>query len=76
MRATAYRQVPNPNPPTQFALVPPGRLVHLIGHYEAMRVDAEHLPPAPHRPPPDYVRRTLAELRRELVAREYGAVPA
>ena len=76
MRATISRQIPNPNPPTQFALVPPGRLVHLIAHYEAMRVAAEHLPPAPHRPPPDYVRRTLAELRRELVAREFGVAEA
>ena len=47
-----------------------------ISHYQGLHTDALHLPPSPHRPPLPYVQRTLAELRRELVAREYGAPPA
>ncbi len=70
------QSIPNVNPPTQFALVPVGRLLTLIWHYEAMKVDAETLPPAAHRPPLAYVERTLRELRRELTARECEAVAA
>ena len=66
MPPTINRQVE----PTRFALVAPGRLVDLIARYEGLRVDAEHLPPAPHRPPLAYVEATLVELRRELQARE------
>ncbi len=64
------QSTPGVNGPTQFALVRLDRLVHLIAHYEALRVDAETLPPAPHRPPLAYITATLAELRRELTARE------
>ncbi len=66
---------PNVNA-TQFALVPVGRLLTLIWHYEAMKVDAETLPPVPDRPPLSYVERTLRELRQELTARESEAVAA
>ncbi len=76
MRRTVLRQPEGPDRPTQFALVPPGRLVYLIVHYEAIRDTAEHLPPGPDRPPIAYVEATLDELRRELVAREHGTVAA
>ncbi len=70
------QSIPNVNPATQFALVPITRLLTLIWHYEALRVDAETLPPAPDRPPLSYVERTLRELRRELMAREGEGVAA
>ncbi len=62
--------------PGQFALLPPGRLIHLIARYEGLCVDAEHLPPAPHRPPLPYVEKMLSELRRELVSREFAVEAA
>ncbi len=69
------QSTPRVNRPTQFALVRLDRLVTLITHHEAMKVDAETLPPAPHRPPIAYIEATLAELRRELRLREgEGAV--
>ncbi len=64
------QSIPNGNPPTQFALVRLDRLITLIWHYEAMKVDAETLPATLDRPPLPYVERMLAELRRELMARE------
>lgn len=64
------QSIPNGDPPTQFTLLPVERLVFLIERYSSLRVDAETLPPAPHRPPLSYVAATLAELRRELTARE------
>ncbi len=64
------QSTPRVNRPTQFALVRLDRLVTLISHYEAMKVDAQTLPTAPHRPPLHYVEHTLAELRRELRLRE------
>ncbi len=67
---TESQYTPEPIRPTQFALIRLDRLVYLVQHYEALRVDAESLPPAPDRPPLAYVNRTLAELRRELLARE------
>ncbi len=63
------QSIPSVNP-TQFALVRLDRLITLIAHYEAMKVDAETLPASPSRPPLAYVVATLAELRRELLARE------
>jgi hypothetical protein len=62
--------------PTQFALVRLDRLVYLVQHYESLRIDAEALPPAPHRPPLSYVEATLSELRRELHLREGEGVAA
>ncbi len=73
---TESQYTPEPIRPTQFALIRLDRLVYLVQHYEALRVDAESLPPAPDRPPLAYVNRTLAELRRELVAREGEGVAA
>ncbi len=51
-------------------MLPIDRIVFLIERYEGLRLDAQTLPPAPHRPPLAYVVATLAELRRELLARE------
>ena len=73
------QSIPNVNSwtgPTQFSLVPIDRLVYLVSHYEAMKVDAETLPASPDRPPLPYVERTLRELRRELLAREWEATAA
>ncbi len=70
------QSIPNVNRPTQFALVRLDRLVTLISHYEALKVDAETLPPSLDRPPLPYVERTLRELRRELMAREGEATAA
>ncbi len=67
---TESQYTPESIRPTQFALIRLDRLVYLVQHYEALRIDAESLPPAPDRPPLAYVNRTLAELRRELLARE------
>ena len=64
------QSIPPVNDATQFALVRLDRLVYLIGHYEALKVDAETLPPAAHRPPLAYVHRSLCKLRRELRLRE------
>ncbi len=61
---------------TQFALVPIDRLVYLLSHYEAMKIDGETLPASPDHPPLPYVERMLAELRRELTAREWEATAA
>ncbi len=69
------QSIPSVNP-TQFALTPVGRLVYLIGHYEALRVDAETLPASPDRPPLAYVERMLRELHRELRLREGEATAA
>ncbi len=69
------QSIPTVNPPTQFALVRLDRLITLIAHYEAIKVDAQTLPAAPDHPPLVYVEATLAELRRELRLREgEGAV--
>ncbi len=62
--------------PTQFALVRLDRLLYLVQHYEALRVDAESLPPAPDRPPLAYVEHVLHELRRELRSRDEQVVAA
>ncbi len=62
--------------PTQFSMLPLDRVIFLIQRYEALRVDAETLPTAPYRPPLAYVEATLAQLRRQLIAREYEAVAA
>ncbi len=70
------QSIPTVNPPTQFAFVRLDRLITLITHYEALRVDAQTLPAAPHRPPMAYVERTLCELRRELRLREGEGVAA
>ena len=61
---------------TQFALIPVGRLIHLVSHYGALRVDAIYLPPDPFRPPLNYIDRTLCELRTELRLREEAVAPA
>ncbi len=58
-------------PPTQFSLVSIGRLAYLVHHYEALRIDAIHLPPNPFRPPLDYIDQVLTELRLELRRREH-----
>lgn len=70
------QSIPNVNRPTQFALVRLDRLITLIWHYEAMKVDAETLPATPERPPLHYVQHILRELRRELMAREGEATAA
>ncbi len=70
------QSTPGVNGPTQFALTSIDRIVFLLTRYEALRVDATILPPAPHRPPLAYVEATLSELRRELVAREGAEVAA
>ncbi len=65
------QSIPNVNP-TQFALVPIGRVIFLIERYEAMKVDATTPPSAPLA----YIERTLCELRRELLSREGEGVAA
>ncbi|MDP9471587.1 MAG: hypothetical protein M3Q71_13130 [Chloroflexota bacterium] len=70
------QSTPGVNSPTQFALTSIDRIVFLIERYEGLRVDAETLPPDPTRPPISYITHTLAELRRELTARESEAVAA
>ncbi len=67
---------PNDSKPTQFALLPVERVMFLVQRYEGLRVDVEHLPPDPTRPPLPYIEHTLRELRRELRLREGEGVAA
>ena len=53
-----------------FVLVPIGRLIGPVEHYEGKRVDALHLPPHPTRPSLRCVDHALAQLRAELPRRE------
>ncbi len=69
------QSIPSVNP-TQFEMLPIDRIVFLITRYEGLRVDTEHLPPDPTRPPISYITHILAELRRELMAREGEGVVA
>ncbi len=73
---TESQYLPDPVQPTQFEMLPIDRVIFLIARYEGLRVDAQTLPAAPHRPPLAYVEATLAELRRELMAREGEGVAA